>query len=311
MKDISFVTITCAKDLHYAKCLLGSIRHYYPSHPIIVIADDDITDRHIVQLQKFQGITIHRSHALRELHGMPLTGLLTKLNLLFIPGLEKCMVMDADSILVGTVLDYINEDDEMVAFDGKMLDLSNAKSYQSFNKYAISLEDLKPIDPEFTFEKVIYMNSGHFFLEIKRFPVEEVQRNISYMNNNFAHTGAFRFGDQGFINYVVNKYDGKSLKTRYMDMCILGKYPESDVPDISIKSIKARASNSKCIIHYTAPSRKQRIADHNFGEIMRFYEDIFYANLPDYSLFYDRIERGISLYKKKANNFLKRNFKTR
>lgn len=169
MKDITFVTITCAKDVHYAKCLLGSIRHFYQENPIIVIADDDITERHIEQIKKFGAITIYRSSELRKIHNLPLTGLLTKLNLLFIPNLEKCVVMDADSVLVGPILDLINEDDEIVAFDGKLLDLKNSALNSVFNKFAISLEDLKLIDPAFKPDKVIYMNSGHFFLDKKNF----------------------------------------------------------------------------------------------------------------------------------------------
>lgn len=133
-------------------------------------------------------------------------------------------------------------------------------------------------------------------------------KNVPYLNKDFAHVGPFRFGDQGFINYVVNKYNGKGLNIRYMDMSIPGKFSEVDSPYLNISTIKSKTKIEKYIIHYTAPSRKHRIADHNFGEILNFFENKFYSTLSFNSYLFDRVERRIKFLNKRVSSRISRKF---
>ena len=106
--DIPFVTCTWSRDVHYAKALLGSIRHFYPDRRIIVIAERDLPRRDIAQIRRFPNAEVIPVMELIRRHKLYLVGLLNKLNLLFLPGVQRSIFCDADSILVENVAEKVD-----------------------------------------------------------------------------------------------------------------------------------------------------------------------------------------------------------
>ena len=94
--DIPFVTFTWSRDVHYAKALLGSIRHFYPDRRIIVVAERDLPHHDIVQIRRFPNTEVIPVMDLIRRHKFHFVGLLNKLNALFLPGVPRVIVADAD-----------------------------------------------------------------------------------------------------------------------------------------------------------------------------------------------------------------------
>lgn len=203
-EPLAFATCACSKDVHYAKALIGSIRYFYPGALIHVLLDDDVSLEDERQIATFPGLHTYRARTLLRSHGLPLRGLLTKLNLFFIPTLGRVVFADADSILVGPVDLTVKVDATLHMLDAAVMDPNVPANRDVFVRWAIDLDRCAEITEQPIPDQLIFAKSSHFSVNCRKFPVDLLERMLPLMGPTHSPTNVLRAGDQGFFNYLVN-----------------------------------------------------------------------------------------------------------
>lgn len=280
VESIAFVTFACRRDVNYAKALLGSIAHFYPINPIHVVLEADVKIADREQLARFPNVTVHRVQDLIAQHKLSLTRLLAKLNVLFLPGVKRALVADADSVLVDMVLDRVPDRALFVAFRSHQVKADDPSSMKAFSDWAIDLEQARRLGWRFRDGPMTYVGGSHFFVDVSRFPRHLVVDLLPHMGFGHDTVTPLRAGDQGFWTYFANVYQAAPREElHFMDVS-----PDATVQQ-SVKFPQARDLGwvqSRCgkevsFVHYIGFSRRFRRRDHEFSEVLcwatrKYYE---------------------------------------
>ncbi len=289
-ESVAFVTFACRKDVHYAKALLGSIRHFYPDHKLHVVLDD-VTRQDERQIARFPGVVVHRVETLVQQHGLPLRGLLAKFNVLFLPGITQAMVADADSILVGPVLDAVRDDCHVHFLNAETHDRGNSQAVEIFDRWAIDLDELKRRDGRSLPERFVFAQGSHFFIDVVRFPMAVLQRMLPDMSLVHSPTHMLRAGDQGFWNYLANFGQEFGVVTQHSPVTIQVGYsphiPAYDDPAYFTKPDTKPYS----FLHYVGGSRAYLRRRHEYPAPLQWATGLYYQRFGKAAFLQDEIRR--------------------
>jgi hypothetical protein len=276
--NVTFITFACSKDVHYAKALVASIRYFYPVAKIIAILDEDVSLRDSNQLARCAGVRVfHVRHLIRQ-HKLYLTGLLNKFNVLFLPDVEEALICDADSVLVGPVLEMFDMSKDFVALSGRTINLQDPAERKSFHKWAIDLDRIAALDPDFDQNgPIAYFQGSHFFLRPKMFPVEDLVRNLNNLSLRHGGNTLFRAGDQGFWNYVINRKYAPVGRFGLSNVTLGANEDPANYPEVSVGSVGAKAQTGWGFVHYVGFSRRYQLARHSFGDLLVFFTRQYYG----------------------------------
>jgi hypothetical protein len=279
---VTFVTFACRNDVSYAKALLGSIGHFYPDHPIRVVLESDVSTADEQQLKRFPNVRVHRVSDLIAQHKCHLTRLLAKLNVLFLPGVERALVADADSVLVDTVLDRVPPRTLFMGFRSHRANLDDPQARRSFSDWAIDLDAAQSLGWKLREPQVTFVGGSHFFVDVSRFPRQLVFELLPLMGYGHDTRMPLRAGDQGFWTYFANVYD---LLDR-------GELHFADVAPDATKSqslrlpqandlawIAARRSKEISFIHYIGFSRRFLRRAHEFPTALSWATETYYERI--------------------------------
>lgn len=281
-KSLAIVISLAKSHIHYCKALIASIEHYGIENPVIVIKDGDFK---INSIEKKQNVTVLSTKEINTYHSFELTGLLTKINICFLPEMgyafDYYMHMDADSIITSsdfkTKLENLKND--FYIFQGKAIDYSDEKLAKTFNNFAFVPEAFS--NAKFNLKHLWYFSSGHFamnllFIEHLKTYLKDYRNEL---NTGFSKQTRFKFGDQGFFNFVVNVLAlQKAIQVKKINSGIYGKEKEDNYKTLTINTVVEKINTEVDFIHYTGPSRKPFLKAHNFGEILYFFNRKFYNN---------------------------------
>jgi hypothetical protein len=279
-EPVTFVTFACRNDVHYAKALLGSIAHFYPSHPIRVVLEADVSSRDHEQLARFPNVTVHRVAELIGLHGLKLTRLLAKLNVLLLPGVQQALVADADSVLVDLVLERIPERTLFAGLTARPVNLDDPLAREAFSRWAIDLDRLSELGWKLRQGPTTFVGGSHFFVDVARFPKRLLPELLPVMGLGHDTTTPLRAGDQGFWTYLANVCDSVDPRElHFFDVAPdatptnAARFPMAHDP----AWLADRRAKDLSFIHYIGFSRRFRRKAHQFPNALvwatrRYYE---------------------------------------
>ncbi|WP_033956534.1 hypothetical protein [Psychroserpens jangbogonensis] len=284
MKEKSLViVISLAKShIHYCKALIASIEHYGIENQVIVLKDGDFN---IKSIENKENVTVISTKEINTYHDLKLTGLLTKINLCFLPEMglvyDYYLHMDADSIITSSDFKAKLENlkNDFYILQGKSLDYHDEKLAKLFNNFAFKPTSFEEV--QFDLKHLWYFSSGHFIMSkglIK--PIKHyLTQYRDELNTGFSKQTRFKFGDQGFFNFVVNILSFQNeLEVKAVNNGIYGKEDEAKYQKLNIDAVKEKTSTEVDFIHYTGPSRKPFLKAHNFGNVLYFFNKEFYKN---------------------------------
>ncbi len=276
MKDrICFVVALCEKDHHYAKLCCESILHFYPDVPIFLAKDGEFST---TQLESLPGVHLLRTPAAPA----AFTGLLNKLRLFYFEEYEKVFFLDADTVLIGPILDVLDGSDLFVnGYAENHLDVLRASEerQQWMAKSFFPPGAMREYDPDFVQEPVLFFISGHFLMRPGAFPRDWVERARPHLDPSFHGGALFKYGDQGFLNYAFNKaaQTGRAALGYSAFVIFPTDAEERDYPEVNAAGVKDKRITGPCLIHFTGPSRRFHFGKHRFGSVLRFFQDKYYA----------------------------------
>lgn len=276
MSSIDRILIfTMKKDLRLTRICVASIRHFYPDIRIDLVKDESRGRFSTSDLESAWGCGVERFG--REFAGG--TGLLTKLEPIFLPGNERIMILDSDTVFLGKALDAIERSsaDFIVTQDDSQGDLSTPYGRKIVAIYLFNLEKLQAIEPEYAFPETMF-NSGHFVVRTGAIPVEFVSK---FVKNDpaprFRQDGIFRMGDQGFYNFLLHRLAqmGKA-ELQHLPFAV---YP-SQLPCVDVSSVLDRSVASRLIVHWAGQHQRSRLSAMQRSELLICFEKIYYSKLP-------------------------------
>jgi len=304
--DIPFVTFACAKDVHYAKGLLGSIRHFYPTSPIHVVLDDDVPYHDDAQLHVFPNAVIHRVSELIACHKINLRGLLAKFNVLFLPGVRKAVVADADSVLVGPVLDAIDRTVIFHALNSMAIDLTNVAQSEIFHRWAIDLSQLDATHGLCPTTRCPFVQGSHFFIDTENFPRELLYEFLPEMSYTHSPTTLLRAGDQGFWNYLVNFGAARGVSTAWGPLTIQVGIDQHTPAFDDTTFIARPVRKERYFIHYVGFSRRYLRRHHEYAPALEWAAALYYDAIGRHAFVHDEICRASQTIRRAAVGAIQR-----
>lgn len=265
---IDTVFIACYKrDQHMVRTCAASIRYWHPHADICLIRDLGKGDFSTDEIQRTLDVRVLDLE--RKIFGWGFS----KLEPLFLPQRTKFLVLDADTVFLGPVLDELNENPADFIVDDETPTPADAK------RLYFDLPALQKIDPEFVACGRNF-NSGQWVGTSGLIQRSDFANVLDWSEPpRQTRPEAFMGGEQGVLNYVVEKCAnaGRFSLSRTDLMLWSGE----DLASIDLESIRAKRGIPK-ILHWAG--FKYGEADFARRDIHAFFEQQYYSSLPMGSL---------------------------
>lgn len=255
---------TGGNDSRYTRICVASIRYFYPQVPIRLLVAGQLRRGLAEELQHYWDVDV--ADIARGEYGWGFT----HLEPLFRPAGERFLVLDSDTIIAGSVLKFAAEYDEDFLVDDEIQSPQGAKTnYYDCDKAA---EEGSPIrSPEFLF------NAGQWFGKSGLLTRKDFDGLIEWdFPRRVCNPRVFRPGDQGVFNFVINELyaTGKIRVARIPLM----RWPGHGMQGLNAKTVAVRAA-PPLVVHW-AGMKKARLRDMVGGDLLAFFERIYYRQLP-------------------------------
>lgn len=305
--DVPFVTFTWSRDVHYAKALLGSIRHFYPERRIIVVAEKDLPRDDVRQIGRFPNAEVIPVMDLVRRHKLHLVGLLNKLNVLFLPGVDRAIVADADSVLVDLVDAKIDHTKVFTSLNGRPSIEGDAEQVASFERWSCTLADARRLDAGFRTSPHRYVQGSHFAVNTGRFPYDFLFRMLPYLGYTHQERSLLKCGDQGFWNLLANSSclapDDCSVVHCTESSC--AQWRDTIKPEWNSREwIEERCPKEVSFIHYIGAGRRFRRRDHVCPTPLQWGTSLYYDAVGRRAFVPDEIRRTIAPFLRNLSRFV-------
>lgn len=253
------------RDLHFSQCCVASIRRWYPRIPISLIKDESNGAYNTEDLEKYWDVECFKSD--RKHFGFGFG----KLEPMFLPKKERCLILDSDVVFIGKVLDVLEEHDE----DFIVADTSNPPDEVEI--FYFDLPKLKQLDPDFVFPNYTF-NTGQIVATSGALKREDF---ASFLTSSeppsLIYPEIFALGEQGLLNYVLMKklQEGKISLRRKRFMWWAGWLKK--------RMVKVRKLNENSpypfLVHWAGPKGASLSDTHN-SHLLRHFESYYYSRIP-------------------------------
>lgn len=253
-----------SRDARLTRICVASIRYFYPDIPIRVLAGSPLMPDLIRELVQYWNTSVAPWQ-----DGDYGSGFIKLEPLFGTPG-ERFMVIDADTIVAGAVLDLWHEGDPDFVMDEETLPDSEMKRlYYDWDK--LSAGGLPTPRPLHVF------NTGQWFGTAGVVKREDFDPLVIWtMPRRLRRPELFMTGDQGIQNYLFNQlaHQGKQIYGRRTIM----RWPQHSMTDVSLAAVAARTA-PPVVVHW-AGLKKRRIGDMLSPELLVFFEKYYYSRIP-------------------------------
>jgi lipopolysaccharide biosynthesis glycosyltransferase len=257
-------------DLHFTRCCVASIRHWYPRIPISLIKDESNGAYSTEEIEKYWHVDCFKTN--RRLLGFGFG----KLEPLFLPTKERCLILDSDIVFLGKVLNVLEQYDE----DFIVADTPNP--LEETSKHYFNLSRLHALDPAFIFPNYTF-NSGQMVATMGILGREDFEPFIRFDEPpTHIYPDIFVIGEQGVLNYVLMRkfQEGKiSLRREYF-MWWAGSLDENRV---KIEELK-KHSPYPVLIHWAGYKRHIPFDIIRNAHLLRYFESVYYSRIPNAQL---------------------------
>jgi len=254
----------CARDLRLARICVASIRHFYPDVPIQVLAGGALARGFVRELKRFWNVEV------ANLPGGDYGVGFVKLEPLFGPAGQRFLVLDADTVFAGKVLDahagaaapFVVDDEQLPEADLKRL-------YYDWDKLKAIDADVQPAWRAF--------NTGQWFGVAGVLTRADFDPWVEWtLPRRLRHPRLFMTGDQGVLNYVL--IQKAALAGLGLERREIMRWPGHSMAGLDVASVAAGAA-PPLVIHW-AGMKAPLLRDMAGGELLRFFEAEYYRRLP-------------------------------
>jgi hypothetical protein len=252
------------RDARYTRICVASIRHFYPTIPIRLLAGGRLQRGLAEELHHYWEVGIAELST-RGDYGWGFV----KLEVLFGPPGEKFLVLDSDTILTGSVLGlWAGSRCAFGVDDEKQSESETKRLYYDWEK-------LRAIDPNAGPPQFVF-NSGQFFGTAGVLSRADFAPWVEWtLPRRLRHPEYFMPGEQGILNYVLNqKVATGGLQ---IDRLQLMRWPGHSLDGLDAQTVSKRYA-SPLVIHW-AGMKRPRLQKTAGGNLLLYFERSFYARI--------------------------------
>jgi hypothetical protein len=262
--DCIYVTAS-AHDGRYTRICIASIRYFYPNVVIKLLAGGRL------EAGLRDELASHWDVSLADVPQGDWAWGFVKLEPLFGPPGERFLVMDSDTVIVGDVLGtWVGSAADFLVDDEQQTEADTQRLYYDWRK--IVAIDPKARQPQFVF------NSGQWFGTAGVLTRQDFAFLVDWSSAppRLRHPRMFMPGEQGVLNYVLNQK--AMLEGVPVDRRRIMRWPGHSLDGISLQHVAARTA-PPLVVHW-AGMKKPRLGAMVGGDILRFFEQLYYSRLP-------------------------------
>jgi lipopolysaccharide biosynthesis glycosyltransferase len=284
---IDKVVVACyIKDLPLARTCVASIRYWYPDVDIYLLKDERQGKFSTLEIENCFGAKVLRTPGKYSGWGT------AKFEVLFTE-LDRFLLLDADTLFLGRVLDDLAQFDDNFIVTG----ISTAPGEDCEPEWLIARDyiDFKrmlELDPDYKCPGY-GVNTGQVVITTGKITMEWLDQFLEFPGGKLKpiYEHVFRYADQGLLNYFLAKLSqNRSATVRYHPFWLWPGIPKAE--RISLESIKNRTSPA-LVLHWAGIKSISRKKYPRY-DILRFFEDYYYTRIPHGSLT-KSCRRGVEL----------------
>jgi len=249
-------------DSRFTRICVASVRFFYPNIPIRLLIGGRVSGALVHELHRLWGVEVASVEPGEYGWGF------VKLEPLFLNSGKRFLVLDSDTVLVGPVLNAFADcaapflvDDESQTED------ETRRLYYDWQK-------VRSVDPAAAQPRFVF-NSGQWFGTSGTLQREDFSPWIDWsMPRALRHPELFMPGDQGILNYVLNK------NTRHNEALVarrkIMRWPGHTLDDLKIADIgRPEGSPFGQIVHW-AGFKAPRLESLPRADLLLFFERFYY-----------------------------------
>jgi len=276
-------------DFQFAKFCIASIRYWYPNIRIELIKDFGAGDFDTTVIEKVWNVSIFQSERKRFGWGYG------KLEPLFEKDSHSFLVIDADTVLTGPVLDNLDHVKADFIVDEEV------HGTKRFNEIYYHLEKIRSIEPEFEYPGYSF-NSGQWIGTSGVLKRDDFAPYLEWSEPpKVKFSNVFFNGDQGLLNFVMHftqQKRGVIIQRRKLMV-----WPaEGKAEFIKLECIKKRESVYPYVLHW-AGMKFGKWHELPRADILEFYMDYYYKRMGVWEKFKDTFSIAIMPYRKKLMEY--------
>jgi hypothetical protein len=281
-------------DFEYAKICIASVRYWYPNIPIYLIKDFGQGNPLSQTTEKLWNVQTLELERKRFDWGYG------KLEPLFLDSDESFLILDADTVITGPVLEVVANIESDFVVDEEI------QPQERFNEIYYNLDKINEIATSFVYPGYSF-NSGQWFGKSGVLVRKDFELSLDWSEPPVPKYPQIVFkGDQAHLNFVIHmkQQEGKLKVTRRKLMI----WPQSGNADfIDLNNIIKKQNDYPYVIHW-AGMKFSSISSYPRADILRFYRNFYYSNQTQIA---QKIDLFIAAYLKiehKIKNFFKFKF---
>ena len=250
-------------DLAFTRICIASIRYWYPSIPISLIVDYSNGSFHIGDMAQKWGVEVLDTQKRKYGWGFG------KFEPLFLKGNERFLVLDADTVLTGKILEKLETSKADFVVDAEI------QNNSEFEKLYYKIAEVEQLFADFKYPGYSF-NTGQWVGRTGIISEKDFDQLIEWgVSPRLKHPTIFKQADQGLFNFILQrKQQRREICVDRMEMMLWPgealKYP------VSVREIRSRNSVNPFIIRWAGIKFNRSSAFPNL-EIALFYEDYFFS----------------------------------
>lgn len=277
-------------DKEVAKTAIASIRYWYPDIPVFLIKDYGKGSCDTSDIQKFFNV------AELDLARKDLGWGYGKLEPLFLEQKHSFLVLDADTVFTGPVLDKVKDIETDFIVDDEIPELNR------FNQIYYNLDKINNIAPDFAFHGYSF-NSGQWFGTSTILKRSDFELSLEWSHPPKSKYPDIVFeGDQAHLNFHFHRLENaKRLTIKRISLMI---YPvEKNADFILLEDIINKRSKTPFIIHWAGMKydNKSKLPRQ---DIIDYYNEYYYSIVGRSRRPKDKALKQYLVYEKKLKHFL-------
>jgi hypothetical protein len=251
-------------DSRYTRISVASVRYFYPEIPIRILPGGCMRRRLIEELRQYWDVT------LAEIPVGDYGWGFVKLEALFGPAGERFLVLDADTVLTGPILDSWTDSDAPFLVDNQE-QAESARKELYYDWCKVRAIDVTARPPLFVFNSGQWRGTAGILTRDDFAPWVEWS-----FPRRLRHPECFMPGEQGILNYVLNQK--AMLEGLRVECRPIMRWPERELRGLDAKHVSGKAADP-VIVHW-AGLKKARLSQMNGFDLLAFFEKLYYHRLP-------------------------------
>jgi hypothetical protein len=262
-------------DFNLARVCLASVRYWYPKIKIVLIKDKSRGNFDTTDVEKIFSVEVFETRIKKFGWGYG------KLEPLFLEERKCFLMLDADTVITGPVIDLVKDIEADFVVDEEVQPATR------FNEIYYNLERIHEVVPDFIYPGYSF-NSGQWFGTSGLFKRSDFDVSLNWTNPPVPKFPNIIFnGDQAHINFLLHlkEQTGKILVSRKRLMV----WPtEKNADFLSLEAIKCKDPHQPFIIHWAGMKAKRKSLLPRF-DIIQFYEQYYYSFSQDLQKWKDQL----------------------